>query len=93
MATPNLIYFKRRKSDETGSNDRTGENEFRDVDIPKINPDEVLIKTHRIGICGSDIHVYHGKHPYTSYPIVQGHEISGEIAKVGEMCKALKKET
>ncbi len=67
-----------------------GKIEFRDVDIPKINPDEVLIKTHRIGICGSDIHVYHGKHPYTSYPIVQGHEISGEIAKVGENVQGLK---
>ena len=37
-----------------------------------------------IGICGSDIHVYHGKHPFTKYPVTQGHEVSGEIAKVGK---------
>jgi L-iditol 2-dehydrogenase len=36
----------------------------------------VLLKIQRIGVCGSDIHVYHGKHPYTSYPVVQGHEFS-----------------
>ena len=47
-------------------------------------PDEVLLKIKRIGICGSDIHVYHGKHPFTSYPIVQGHEYSGEVVSTGK---------
>jgi L-iditol 2-dehydrogenase len=42
-----------------------------------------LIKIMSIGVCGSDIHVYHGKHPYTTYPVVQGHEVSGEIAGLG----------
>ena len=37
-----------------------------------------------IGICGSDIHVYHGKHPFTKYPVTQGHEVSGEIAEIGK---------
>lgn len=50
------------------------------------NQNEVLIKVMKIGVCGSDIHVYHGKHPYTSYPVVQGHEVSGEIVKVGALC-------
>ena len=44
----------------------------------------MLVKIKRIGICGSDIHVYHGKHPYTSYPVTQGHEVSGQIAALGE---------
>ena len=56
---------------------------FRQVECPKTLPDEVLIEIKRIGICGSDIHVYHGRHPYTSYPIVQGHEVSGLIAEIG----------
>jgi L-iditol 2-dehydrogenase len=43
----------------------------------------------RIGVCGSDIHVYHGKHPYTKYPVVQGHEVSGEITRIGAMVKGL----
>lgn len=60
-----------------------GKIEFNDVPILEINGGEVLIKIMSIGVCGSDIHVYHGKHPYTSYPVVQGHELSGEIVKVG----------
>ncbi len=57
--------------------------EFRRVDMPAVQPGEVLIQIQRIGVCGSDIHVYHGLHPYTSYPVVQGHEVSGVVAEVG----------
>ena len=57
---------------------------FNDIQVPEIKASEVLIKIMKIGVCGSDIHVYHGKHPYTSYPVVQGHEVSGEIAKIGD---------
>lgn len=58
--------------------------EFNEVDIPKPDKDQVLIKIMKIGICGSDIHVYHGKHPFTSYPVTQGHEVSGKIVELGE---------
>ena len=61
-----------------------GEIIFREVPIPKPEAGQVLIKIQRIGICGSDIHVYHGKHPFTSYPVTQGHEVSGEVAALGE---------
>ena len=57
---------------------------FDRVPVPQPGPGQVLIKIKRIGICGSDIHVYHGKHPYTQYPVTQGHEVSGRIAAVGE---------
>ncbi len=57
---------------------------FHDVEKPTPAEDQVLIGIKRIGICGSDIHAYHGKHPYISCPIVQGHEFSGDIASVGE---------
>ncbi len=57
---------------------------FREVPIPTPGPDQVLVRIKRIGICGSDIHVYHGSHPFTSYPVTQGHEVSGQIAGVGE---------
>ena len=60
-----------------------GSIEFREVEKPLPKDNEVLMQTRRIGICGSDIHVYHGKHPYTSYPVVQGHEIAGIVAAVG----------
>src|SRR5512135_1996575 len=60
-----------------------GEIKFHDVDRPSPAPDEVLIQVKRIGVCGSDIHVYHGLHPYTGYPVVQGHEVSGVVAEIG----------
>ncbi len=63
--------------------------EFNEVDIPEIAEDEVLIKIMEIGICGSDIHVYHGEHPFTSYPVTQGHEVSGEIVETGSRVTSL----
>lgn len=38
-----------------------------------------LIEVERVGICGSDGHVYEGTHPYLGYPQVQGHEIVGRV--------------
>ena len=60
-----------------------GQIDFREIEQPKPRSSEVLIKVKRIGVCGSDIHVYHGLHPYTSYPVVQGHEVSGIVADIG----------
>jgi L-iditol 2-dehydrogenase len=64
-----------------------GQIEFREVDKPSPQDQQVLIDVQRIGVCGSDIHVYHGMHPYTGYPVVQGHEVSGIVAGVGEQVK------
>lgn len=61
-----------------------GKIEFREVETPKPGQGEVLVKIMKIGVCGSDIHVYHGEHPFTKYPVTQGHEVSGEIAELGE---------
>ncbi len=60
-----------------------------DVPVPKINGDEVLIRVSRVGICGSDLHAYHGAHPYISLPVVPGHEFSGQIAEMGNQAKGL----
>ena len=61
-----------------------GEIEITQAAIPAPGPGEVLLRIQRIGVCGSDIHVFHGKHPYTSYPVVQGHEFSALIEAVGQ---------
>lgn len=53
------------------------------LDIPDIQDHEVLIKVSHIGVCGSDIHVNHGLHPFTKYPVIQGHEFSGHVIKIG----------
>jgi threonine dehydrogenase-like Zn-dependent dehydrogenase len=59
--------------------------EFRQVpDLTEVTDNEILLKVKRIGVCGSDIHVYHGKHPFTKYPVIQGHEYSGEVIKTGK---------
>lgn len=62
---------------------------FREVPKPVPDPGQVLIRVRRIGICGSDIHAYYGKHPYISCPVVQGHEFSGEIAELGEAVEGM----
>jgi L-iditol 2-dehydrogenase/threonine 3-dehydrogenase len=61
-----------------------GEIEFKDVQIPAAGKGQVQIRIQRIGVCGSDIHVFHGKHPFVSYPLIQGHEFSGVIEAIGE---------
>ena len=60
-----------------------GEIIFIEVPKPEPAPDEVVVKIMKIGVCGSDIHVYHGKHPFTKYPVTQGHEVSGRVVSVG----------
>ena len=62
---------------------------FRTVPAPKPGPDQVLVKIKKLGVCGSDIHVYHGTHPYTSYPVTQGHEVSGQIVALGDYVRDL----
>jgi len=58
--------------------------ELRDVAPPSPGPGQVLMRVQRIGVCGSDVHVYHGDHPFTPYPVVQGHEFSALVEAVGE---------
>lgn len=53
------------------------------VDRPEPGPDEVLIRVARVGVCGSDISAFHGRHPYIACPIVLGHEFSGVVAARG----------
>ena len=67
-----------------------GEIIFNEVPVPPVGENQVKIKIMKIGVCGSDIHVYHGKHPFTSYPVTQGHEVSGEIVELGKSAKAFK---
>ncbi len=57
---------------------------FYEVEKPEVKPGEILIKVKRMGICGSDIHAFHGQHPTMPAPVVMGHEFAGEIAELGE---------
>lgn len=63
-----------------------GKLEMENVPLPEIDPGEVLLRVGFGGICGSDVHIYHGKNPRVKYPLVMGHEMSGEITDVGARC-------
>ncbi len=70
---------------------RPGNIEFRQVPAPgPLKDHEILMRIKRIGICGSDVHVYHGKHPATPYPVVQGHEYSAVVEATGKQVSGIK---
>ena len=56
--------------------------ELKEVAVPEISDDEVLIKVEAAGICGTDFHIYNDKFPYWP-PVILGHEFSGTIAATG----------
>lgn len=66
-----------------------GEMAVKDVAAPQPLPDEVLIKVMASGICGTDIHILEGGFP-VAYPVIPGHEFSGEVVAVGDKCTRIK---
>jgi L-iditol 2-dehydrogenase len=60
---------------------------IEEVDIPKIGPNDVLVRMKSVGICGSDIHYYlHGRAAsfVVNEPLILGHECAGDVAEVGD---------
>ena len=55
-----------------------------EIPEPSARKGEVIIDIKRIGICGSDIHAYYGKHPFMPLPVTPGHEFSGVVSEIGE---------
>jgi len=47
-------------------------------------PGEALIRVHRVGVCGTDLHAFRGKQPFFTYPRILGHELGIEVLAVGE---------
>ena len=61
--------------------------EINAIDLPDVKapgPGEALVRTHRMGICGTDLSCYLGKFPFFSYPRTPGHELGLEVIAVGE---------
>src|SRR5204863_8381636 len=55
-----------------------------ELDPPSIGADEVLVRSHTVGICHSDFELYAGRYIIpVEYPIIPGHEWAGEVAEVG----------
>ena len=73
---------------------RPGELVLEERQEPERDDDVVLVRPRRVGICGTDYHIYEGKHPYLEYPRVIGHELAVEVAEApanstfsaGEVC-------
>ena len=59
--------------------------EWQQVPCPDMTASQVLVKVRYAGICGSDMHIYHGDfHPRTRVPLIMGHEFAGEIVDIGK---------
>ncbi len=48
-----------------------------------LQADEALVRVHRIGVCGTDIHAFNGRQPFFSYPRILGHELGVEVVETG----------
>lgn len=57
--------------------------ELREVDVPEIGDGEALLRVEAVGVCGSDIHQWHGSNSWAvNYPVTLGHEFSGVIERI-----------
>jgi L-iditol 2-dehydrogenase len=61
-----------------------------DLDVPSVAADEVLVRSRNVGICHSDFELFEGRYIIpVSYPIIPGHEWSGEISEIGSSVTTL----
>ncbi len=60
-----------------------GKMEIRDIPIPDMKENEVLLKVKLIGYCGSDLNTFRGKNPMVTLPRIPGHEVAAVIEKCG----------
>jgi len=63
---------------------------YKDIPVPQINSDEVLIKVKYCGICGSDWSIFTGKYAAEKLPLITGHEFWGVVEEMGENVTGLK---
>jgi 2-desacetyl-2-hydroxyethyl bacteriochlorophyllide A dehydrogenase len=61
-----------------------GELGVQDWPLPEASEGMVIIKVQRVGLCGTDFHIYGGRQPYLEYPRIMGHELSGTVATADE---------
>ena len=79
MSLPNKIPGVVNYSEVKGSV------ELREIELPKIGVNDVLLQVENVGVCGSDLHQWTSDHSWeVNYPVVLGHEFGGIIVEIGE---------
>jgi len=61
-----------------------GKIEFQEKKLAPLPPEAVLIRVKACSICGSDLHIFAGRHPSAPLPMAIGHELSGEVLEIGD---------
>jgi 2-desacetyl-2-hydroxyethyl bacteriochlorophyllide A dehydrogenase len=61
--------------------EKPGHLTFTQRAVPVPAADEVLLRIRRVGICGTDMHIFRGTQPYLSYPRIMGHELAAEVVE------------
>jgi L-iditol 2-dehydrogenase len=65
--------------------------ELRELAVPEIGEEDVLLRVGAVSVCGSDIHQYHNKQSWpVNIPVVLGHEFCGQVAQVGKRVRGFK---
>lgn len=66
--------------------------EVREMDFPELGEHDVLVRNKACGVCGTDVHIYHGEAGSADVnpPVVLGHEFAGVVEKVGSKVTKLK---
>ena len=55
-----------------------------------LQPDEALVRIHRVGVCGTDIHAFRGDQPFFTYPRILGHELGVEVLELGGSAQGIR---
>lgn len=63
--------------------DAPGRMRLFDAEAPRPKAGEALVRIRKVGVCGTDLHIYGGDNPYVQYPRILGHELAGEVVDPG----------
>ncbi|CTQ58062.1 zinc-dependent alcohol dehydrogenase [Roseibium album] len=69
---------------------KPGRFELRNVPMPSVGDDQVLVKIARTGICGTDMHIFNGHYAADKLPLIPGHEFTGTVVETGKNVEGTK---